>query len=345
MLRKENREPNFKNFISLLEGKPTSRPVLFDFIIGEEKQKMLVGEDEYLVDTELNRVVTRIKAFNSAGYDFAPILVKGLEFPRKGHYQVEVQTKSLNEGSMIVDRESFNNYNWPEIKNCDFSIISKAGKYLHPDVKFIPYSYDGILENAIGIVGYENLCLMVYDDPDLVKDIFFNIGSRIEQFYDKCLEFDEVGVILCNDDWGFNSQTMFSPAFLREHVFSWYKRIVEKAHRAGKFAILHSCGYYNDIIDDIVYDMKFDGKHSFEDKICPVEKAYDDLHDKIVVLGGIDIDFLVRSTSEEVYNRAKRLVEISKDHGGFALGTGNSVPDFIPDENYIALMKAGLEDE
>jgi uroporphyrinogen decarboxylase len=30
--------------------------------------------------------------------------------------------------------------------------------------------------------------------------------------------------------------------------------------------------------------------------------------------------------------------------GGYALGTGNSIPEFIPDENYFAMLKASWSD-
>jgi uroporphyrinogen decarboxylase len=30
-------------------------------------------------------------------------------------------------------------------------------------------------------------------------------------------------------------------------------------------------------------------------------------------------------------------------HGGYALGTGNSVPDYVPDEGYFAMTRAALE--
>jgi len=30
--------------------------------------------------------------------------------------------------------------------------------------------------------------------------------------------------------------------------------------------------------------------------------------------------------------------------GGYALGSGNSIPDYIPSENYLAMLKAGTED-
>jgi uroporphyrinogen decarboxylase len=34
------------------------------------------------------------------------------------------------------------------------------------------------------------------------------------------------------------------------------------------------------------------------------------------------------------------MLERTWDRGGYALGTGNSVPTYIPDENYFALLAA-----
>lgn len=137
---------------------------------------------------------------------------------------------------------------------------------------------------------------------------------------------------------------MVSPDLLRKFVFPWYKKIVEKAHEKGKYAILHSCGYYYDIIEDIIEDMKFDGRQSYEDKIVPVEKAYQELHPRLAVLGGIDIDFLARASSDEVYARCKDMINMTKATGGYALGSGNSIPEYIPLENFKALLRAALED-
>jgi uroporphyrinogen decarboxylase len=344
MFRKKSRNPDFKNMQTVLEKKAPPRPVMYDFIIGADKEKLLTGKD-YKTNTEFERVVTTIKAFDSGGYDHAPIIVRGLCFTRKeGSHAEGVQTKSLNEGAIIKDRKSFSDYVWPEITDCDFSIIEKAGEYMDKGMKMIPFSFDGILENTIGIVGYENLCMMLYDDEKLVGDIFENVGKRMVQYFTKCIEFDEVGAILCNDDWGFNSQTMFSPAVLRKYVFPWYKEIVKRCHEKGKYAILHSCGYYNDIIDDIINDIKFDGRHSYEDKIAKVENAYQDLHSKIAVMGGIDVDYLARASADDVYKRCKNMLKLSEKDGAYALGSGNSVPDYIPNENYLAMIKAGNED-
>ncbi len=335
-----NRLPDFNYLIQVLKKEKTTRPVMFEFILSEDKEKLLTGE-EYDVSTELKRNITRIKAFRNAGYDFCPILITGAHFFRKSNEQK--QTKSLNAGAVIFDRDSFNNYPWPDINNCNFSLLDELKDYLEGNMRLIPYSYDGILENAIGIIGYENMCYMLYDDEELLADIFLKIGKITKAYYRKCLEYSSVGAILCNDDWGFNLQTMLPPSILRKYVFPWYQEIVEMAHKKGLYALLHSCGYYNDIIDDIVNVMKFDGKHSFEDNIIPVEQAYPNLVNKIAVLGGIDMNFLKTKTAEEVYKRAKALIKQTKE-GGYALGSGNSIPDYIPNQNYLALLKAGLED-
>src|SRR5699024_1246021 len=139
--------------------------------------------------------------------------------------------------------------------------------------KLIVWSNGGVLENVISLVGYENLCFMLYEDRELAADIFREVGERLFEYYVECLRYDGVGAVICNDDWGFNSQTMLSPNDLREFVFPYHKKIVAYAHKCGRPAILHSCGNLDEVYDDIIDDMKFDGKHSYQDVIEPVEEA------------------------------------------------------------------------
>lgn len=343
MFRRRSRHPNFRNMQLVLEKKAPQRPVMFDFIIGADKEKLLTGKD-YKTNTELDRVITTIRAFDSGGYDHAPIIVRGLDFKKTlGYHPDTRQTKSLNEGAAVIDSQSFSKHEWPKIEDCDFSIIQRAGQYMDRGMKMIPFSLDGILENTISTLGYESLCILLYDDPQLVADVFEQVGKRLVQYFEKCLEFDEVGAVLCNDDWGFSSQTMVPPKVLKDYVFPWYKQIAALAHEKGKYAILHSCGYYNEIIDDVIDYIQFDGRHSYEDKIIKVEDAYKDLNTRIAVLGGMDVDFLARSTPDEVYTRCKNMLMMSEESGGYALGSGNSVPDYVPNDNYLAMLKAGNE--
>jgi uroporphyrinogen decarboxylase len=129
---------------------------------------------------------------------------------------------------------------------------------------------------------------------------------RLVRYYQKVCQYDSVGACIANDDWGFKTHTMFSPKDLRRYIFPWYKKIVEVVHAAGKPIFLHSCGYFEQIIEDIIEDMKFDGRHSNEDNIVPVEEAYERYHNRIAILGGIDVDFICRSSPEDItYGRSE----------------------------------------
>jgi uroporphyrinogen decarboxylase len=118
---------------------------------------------------------------------------------------------------------------------------------------------------------------------------------------------------------------------------------VEVAHKASKPCILHSCGYFEQVIEDVIVLMRYDGRHSYEDKICPVEEAYELLAGRIAVMGGIDMDFMTRKTPREIYDRATAMLQRSKERGGYFLGTGNSVPETIPFDNYLAMTQAAFD--
>lgn len=145
------------------------------------------------------------------------------------------------------------------------------------------------------------------------------------------------GAVIVNDDWGFKTQTIFDPDHMRELVFPWHRSIVAAVHARGKPAILHSCGNIYAMLDEIIDDLGYDAKHSYEDVILPVEEAWRQWGDRIAILGGIDMDFLATRTLEEVATRAAGLLELTGSKG-YALGSGNSIPPFIPVENYVAMI-------
>jgi uroporphyrinogen decarboxylase len=179
---------------------------------------------------------------------------------------------------------------------------------------------------------------MLIDDPELTKNVFDSVGSRLLEHYRISASFDTVGALIVNDDWGFKTQTMISPADMRKYIIPWHKKIVNVIHETGKPAIMHSCGKLDEVMEDIINVIKFDGKHSYEDIICPVETAYEKLAGRIAVLGGIDIDFLCKASPSEITRRSKVLIEKGMKKGGYALGSGNSIPEYISDENYFAMI-------
>lgn len=141
---------------------------------------------------------------------------------------------------------------WP--RSCggsaqDYSRLEKIRPYLPEGMKLMVMGPGGVPENVIKLVGYDNICIMVYEEPELARAVFDNVGSRLVEYYDSSVGYDTVGMVCSNDDWGFNTQTFLSPAML----------------------------------------------------------------------------------------------ERTKERGGYALGSGNSIADFIPAENYDAMLRAAME--
>lgn len=331
---------DFDQLLAVLRSEVPARPTLFEFLLNDRLYSRLVPGPEPSVEEDRWR--RSALAFHRLGYDYAVILVPGMSFAET-IVRRKKETYSLNEGSVIRSRKEFDAFDWPDPLRADYAILDRLGRDLPQGMKLIPYAPNGVLENVIDLVGYEALCYMLAEELRLAEDVFEQVGERLLAYYTAVLRSDHVGACFANDDWGYQTSTLLSPGTLRRLVFPWYKRIVEIAHAAGKPVILHSCGYYDEIIEDIIEDMGFDGRHSYEDQIEPVEEAYERLSGRIAVLGGIDVDFICRSRPEEVYRRASAMLDRVSERGGYALGTGNSVPEYVPDENYFALLRAALD--
>lgn len=332
--------PDFKQMLRVLDRKAPERPTLFEFFLNDRLYERLAGCPCPQNDPD-GRMQWMADAFCAAGYDYVTAgSFIDFSFPLTQRHTK--QSASLNEKSVIRDRASFAAYPWPDPDACDYTVLDRLEKILPAGMKAMIEGPGGVLENAIALAGFDNLCMMCFDDPELACDIFGEVGSRLLAFYGNSLKYEAVGMIISNDDWGFKTQTMLSPAMLRKYVFPWHEKIVKAAHEAGRPAVLHSCGYHKEIMNDII-GMGFDGKHSWEDAIQPVEAAWEEYGERIAILGGIDVDFICKSNPEDIYKRSRAMVERTLTRGSYALGTGNSVPDYISDEGYFAMTRAANE--
>ena len=336
------REPDFNNLLCVLKKQRPARPTLFEFFLNNDLNKQLTQHITYCDNDTYAEMKRAIDAFRIASYDYATLPGSDFRFMTDRHKAEGTASISLNEGAVIRDRESFENYEWPDPDQFDYSRLKDLADYLPAGMKLIIQGPDGVLETVVNLVGYENLCYMTVDEPDLTQAVFDAVGSRFVRYYEICSSYDTVGALISNDDWGFNTQTFLPVGDMRKYVVPWHKKIADTIHAAGKPAILHSCGMTDLMADDIVNYIGYDAKHSYEDKIRPVEQAYGLYRGKIAVLGGIDVDFICRSSPEEVYARAASMLERTSAAGGYALGSGNSIPDYVPVENYLAMTAAAV---
>ncbi len=335
-----DREPDFNNILSVLNKQKPNRPTLFEFFLNTDLYVELSGRQTIPSDPlEYRKMV--VDAFRTAGYDYVTMEASGFYLENKvsAHGQ-----KSLNidESPMISDMESYKAYHWNEPEDFDDSHLDQIAAYLPAGMKIISQGPGGVLENVMSIAGYEGICFLKNDNPGLLKELFDQVGSRLVRYYERAAKHKCIGAFISNDDWGFATQTMISPADMREYVFPWHKKIAEVVHKSGRPVILHSCGELKEIYEDVITDIGMDAKHSYEDKIMPVEDVYDLYKGRMAILGGIDVDFLCRFSEEEIYKRSVNMLLRSERDGGYALGSGNSIPYYVPRDKYLAMTAAAV---
>ena len=203
----------------------------------------------------------------------------------------------------------------------------------------------GIFESAQDLVGYTNLCLLQYDDPELFRDIFIRIGDLYETLWrDMIRKYSDIFVFFrMGDDLGFRTNTLLSPEIIREHIIPQHKRVISLVHQSGKKFLMHSCGCIFNIMDDLI-EIGIDAKHSNEDQIAPFTQWIEDYSDRIGLFGGFDMNELILNPYDYVYRKVlEEGTEFRAKAKGFGLGSGNSIPEYATVEGFKAMVDAVKE--
>jgi uroporphyrinogen decarboxylase len=244
----------------------------------------------------------------------------------------------------IEDREGFEKYSWPgleEIEHACTLLLSIMKRILPQGMKIIPLTPGGVLENVMWLMGAVNFFKSLYMDRSLIEDMFRKIGPIISFYCDICSEEESVGAMSMGDDMGYKTGPMIHPEILRRYVFPWHKQCVENVHRHDKPFILHSCGNLKLIMKDLIEYVRIDAKHSYEEASYPITEYKELYGDKIAVLGGIDMDKLARASAEDFGRYVRDVIYMCAPGGGYALGCGNTVANYVRLENYLLMLNIG----
>ena len=245
----------------------------------------------------------------------------------------------------IETRKDFNAYPWPSIKDANSS-IDQMQSLLPDGMKIILGAGGGILENVVWLMGYIPFSYALQDDEPLISDMFERIGSMSADCLELALKMADrkkIGAVIVGDDMGYNKGTMLSPAHMRKYVFPWHKKRAELAHAYDLPYILHSCGNLDEVMDDLIDDVGIDARHSYEDKIMPVAEFKQKYGKRVAVLGGVDVHVLSTGTEDEVRAYVSDVLDACMPGGGYALGSGNSLANYLKVENIQTMYEVGRE--
>lgn len=93
-------------------------------------------------------------------------------------------------------------------------------------------------------------------------------------------------------------------------------------------------------MEDIINVAQINAKHSNEDQIAMFSVWVDKYGDRIGNFGGVDTDHLCRKSEQEIGKIVDEVIAYSKGHGGIAIGSGNSIPEYVPAAGYLAMVEA-----
>lgn len=246
----------------------------------------------------------------------------------------------------IQDRATLNTFPWQAIPARWYEMAAPRfealGRHMPKGMKAIGGVGNGTFEIAEDLVGLQFLPFLEADDPEAYADLFLRIGDLMTTVWERFM--NEFGELYCvcrfGDDLGFRSSLLTMPSTIRKHVIPQYRRVIDLVHAAGKPFLLHSCGCIFEVMDDLI-SAGIDAKHSNEDAIAPFERWIADYGDRIGLLGGIDMDFIVSRDAETiratVMEKARAFRRLTR---GYAVGTGNSIPNYVPAQNYLAMLEA-----
>ncbi len=262
-------------------------------------------------------------------------------------------TEIINGGKSLIGKEpgpiqsetDYAAFPWDALHDRYFSVFDEQFTLLRetmPDgMRAVGGVGNGVFEILQDFVRYSELCMMMLEKPDLFEKLIKSVGDMPAAIWQTFMRKygDSFCLLRFGDDLGFKNNTLISDTHIREYIIPQYRRILDIVHSYEKPFLLHSCGKISSVMDDLIR-AGIDAKHSNEDEIARFSFWTGEYGDSIGNFGGVDMNVLVTGTEESVREYTLAVIEDAIDSNGFACGSGNSIPDYVPPRNYGAMLKA-----
>lgn len=354
----ENPTPDIGRFVQVIRGEVIpKRPPLAELFLDHEVEREIVrsflglswAEPSSDLETMKAYLRNRTEVYRRMGYDYIRVS-GGVDFP--GDYLGTADTADLSRGQRhwanetrgpIASWEDYEAYPWPDPAKADLWFYEYAAENLPEGMGLFVCPTSGFLEIPLDtLLGYQNLCYLVYEQPDLVEAVFRRVGEIIYAMYERLIGLPNLHGFFQGDDMGFKTGTLLSPDHLRRLVLPWHRKLAALAHRHNHLYLLHSCGNLGEITRDLIDDVGIDARHSYEDEGNPVFDFKKQHGDRVAILGGVDVDKLARLPEKELRAHVRGVIDACMPGGRFALGSGNTVCNYVPLSNYFAMVEEAL---
>ncbi|HEX9253640.1 MAG TPA: uroporphyrinogen decarboxylase family protein [Ignavibacteriaceae bacterium] len=285
-----------------------------------------------------------------AGYDYIKLQPKADFNPMKIGLDNNVSynddgtifRKWASESNGVISNfDDFEKYTFPIASDFEYTNFEKV-KPLLPEGMGVIGQYGDIFTMTWEMMGFESFSIALFENEELINSLNERLGNLVLSMFEYFAQSNVVDAIWYSDDIAYTNSLMVSPQVLDKYFFPWLKKIGDLAKQYNKPFIYHTDGILYDVMDRII-DCGVDAIHPIEPKamnIADIKKRYGN---KLCLIGNIDVDLLSRGSTEEIKKNVYKNVEEAGYNGGYCVGSGNSIPEYVKLENYKAMIEAVKE--
>lgn len=191
--------------------------------------------------------------------------------------------------------------------------------------------------------GFENTLADLYQDhasADRLADIVFGFETRIIRRL-RSIGFDAVSFF---DDWGMQHGMIISPELWRSFFKPRYAKQFAAAHESGLRVYFHSCGYYYDIIPDLI-EIGVDFLNISQPNLYNIERLGSDFGGEVCFVCPVSYQTTsIQGTRADIFAAVKRLVDHLGSYNGGLIGYVEAYESIgLSEENYQACVDAFAE--
>jgi len=231
----------------------------------------------------------------------------------------------------------------PERRRINFEGYRDAQEAARKNGRFFCWGGVNVFELMHPVCGHEYMLMGMATDPDWVKDMantFADLTIALQEIL-----FAEEGApdgIWYYEDMGFKYRPFMSPDMYREIIKPAHARTIAHAHALGLPVIMHSCGFVEPLLPDMV-DAGIDCLQVIEVKagMDPL-RIQENFGDRLVLFGGMDARNLVANDRDAIRAELAEKIPTLMENSGYILHSDHSIPTTTEYETYRFFVDEGL---
>ncbi len=212
----------------------------------------------------------------------------------------------------------------------------EQGQGAYDDAVFPGGFYNSVFTWPIVTFGWELFLTAAMTDPDRfdrVMEGFFEITMLVVEAHIRA----EVPVFLCHDDIAWASGPVFSPEWMREHVFPRHERMWKPLREAGIKVLFCSDGNFDVFVDDLA---RAGAEGFIFEPLTSLERIVEHYGRTHVIIGNADSRILQFKGPAEIRAEVKRCADVGRGCPGYFFAVGNHLPYTVPIESIECYLDA-----